>query len=207
MLNEGKKIIALSFDDGPTAELTETINDLVESSGIAATYFVVGQNITQETEPFLRRAHDIGIEINNHSFSHSYMDRMEPFAVRSEVKRTSDLIFNCTGEYPKFFRPPYIAVSESMYESVGLPFICGIGCNDWDPSVSVDDRVFFLASGEIPDGSIILLHDQPENAATPEALRIAIPRMRELGYEFVTLSELFRAKGIVPEAGRMYSCL
>lgn len=193
----GKKLIALTFDDGPDIEITPPILDLIEQYRITASFFVVGENITDETAGIVRREHALGCEINNHSFTHSSMDKMTPDEIKSEIKRTSDLVYEHTGMVPKFFRPPYIAVSSVMYESIDLPFIGGIGCNDWDSAVSVEERVTFLTE-QCPEKSIILLHDQENNTKTVEALTRAIPKMISSGFVFVTVSELFASQHITP---------
>ena len=203
---EGKKVIALTFDDGPNTAVTNEIIDLLEEYGIKASFFVIGQNITPETGLVMQRAHAQGHEINSHSYTHSYMDQMTAEDIKDEMKKTSDLIYEYTGEYPHFFRPPYIAVNDTMYENIDLPFISGLGCNDWDDGTSVEKRVKFLTK-RCPEGCIILLHDQETNEKTVEALRQSLPVMLEDGFEFVTVSELFVAKGITPvsESGKIYS--
>ena len=117
------------------------------------------------------------------------------------MKRTADLIYDAVGEYPKFFRPPYIAVNTTMYEAIDLPFISGVGCNDWDDRMTVERRVKFLTK-MITDGEIILMHDAAGNEKTVEAIRQAVPIMLEQGFTFVTTEEHFRAKGITPSADR-----
>ncbi len=201
-----RKTVALTFDDGPNTVHTGMLIDLLEKLGVPSSFFLVGENITRQTAGLLKRAHELGIELANHSFTHRDMTAFSPAEVKSEIGRTSALIHDITGYEPRFFRPPYIAVNDRLYGLVGLPFICGVGCNDWDKAVSVEERVKFLTE-DIPDGCIILLHDQYDNPGTPEALKRALPRMLDDGYDFVTISELFRIKGVTPEVGKMYSVL
>ena len=123
------------------------------------------------------------------------MNKMTAEEISKEVQTTSDKVEAITGEPTKFFRPPYIAVNQTMYDSIDLPFICGYGSNDWDAKVSVEDRAGKVLE-QITDGSIILLHDSQGNDKTVEALDILIPTLLEQGYEFVTVSELFYCKGV-----------
>lgn len=197
----GKKVIALTFDDGPNTGVTNEILDVVEEYGIKASFFVIGQNINDETATAMQRAHSLGCEINSHSFTHSDMTKLSADEINDEMDRTAELIYNYVGEYPKFFRPPYISVSPELYAAIDLPFISGIGCNDWEDKVSVEKRVKFLTE-KCTEGEIVLLHDQATNEKTAEAVRQAVPKMLEDGFEFVTLSELFIAKGITPAADR-----
>lgn len=201
----GKKVIALTFDDGPNTGVTNEVLDVIEEYGIKASFFVIGQNIDDESAKVMQRAHSLGCEIDSHSFTHSYMNEMSAEGITDEMERTAQLIYDNVGEYPKFFRPPYIAVNETMFDCIDLPFISGLGCNDWDDSVSIEKRVRFLTE-KCPEDCIILLHDAKDNEKTAEAVRQAIPIMLENGFEFVTVSELFVAKGIVPTSdGIVYS--
>ena len=126
----GKKVIAFTFDDGPNTKATAELLDIAEEYGVKFSFFVIGQNISEESAAVMKRAHDMGCEINSHSFTHSYMDKMSAEDIKDEMQRTSDLIFEHTGELPHFFQPPYIAVNRTMYDSIDLPFICGIGCGE-----------------------------------------------------------------------------
>lgn len=197
----GKKVIALTFDDGPNTGVTNEILDIAEEYGIKFSFFVVGQEIDEESEAVMRRAHALGCEINSHSWTHSDMTKMTSEQIKSEMDRTAAAIYDAVSEYPKFFRPPYIAINSTLYEAIDLPFISGIGCNDWEDDVSVEKRVKFLTE-KCPDGVIVLLHDQPTNEKTAEAVRQAVPVLLEQGFEFVTCSELFAAKGVTPSADR-----
>ena len=194
-----KKYIALTFDDGPNTTTTADILDVLNEFGVTASFFVIGQNISSGSGAVMKRAHDMGCEINSHSYTHSYMDKMEAEKIKDEMERTADLIYEYTGEYPKFFRPPYIAVNSTLYENVDIPFICGIGCNDWNQKIPAVKRVQMITRS-CDDGDIILLHDAAGNDQTVEALKEIIPFYLEQGYEFVTVTELFKAKGITPSA-------
>lgn len=192
-----RKQVALTFDDGPNTTTTVEILDILEQYGVKASFFVVGQCINEQSAEAMKRAYDMGCEINSHSYTHSSMPDMEPEEIKEEMDKTAKLIYDNIGENPKFFRPPYIAVDKKMYENIDLPFICGEGCNDWNVKIPVEKRVKFLTE-RIKDGMIILLHDSEGNVNTVEALKEAIPKMLEDGYEFLTVSELFEAKGVVP---------
>ena len=190
-----KPVIALTFDDGPNNTTTLAVLDLLEKYQVRASFFLVGNNITESTENVIRRADEMGCEIDNHSRSHSYMNKLTPEEIKEETDYVSDKVEEITGQPTPFFRPPYIAVNNTMYESIDMPFICGYGCNDWDSKVSVEDRINGVLEN-VQDGTIILLHDSEGNNATVQALDTIIPSLLEQGYQFATVSELFEAKGI-----------
>lgn len=193
--NTEKKYIALTFDDGPNTTTTNEVLDVIEQYDIKASFFLVGNNINTETEKVVKRAYDMGCEIGNHSKTHSYMNEMDETDIVDEINFVNDYVEKITGEEPKFFRPPYIAVSNTMYDLIDMPFICGFGCNDWDDRVTVERRAQVILR-QVQDGGIILLHDAQGNSKTVEALHTIIPELQSQGYEFVTVTELFEIKGV-----------
>lgn len=205
-IDPSKPMIALTFDDGPNTTTTSQVLDKLELYGVPASFFLVGNNINSESAEIVKRAYQIGCEIDNHSKSHAYMNQLTPEEIVEEVQFVSDKVEEITGEPTKFFRPPYIATNADMYSSIDMPFICGIGCNDWDNMVTVKERIENTLN-QVQDGTIILLHDSQGNIKTVEALDTIIPTLLEEGYQFVTVSELFEAKGVEinPEDTALYS--
>lgn len=194
-IDPSKPLCALTFDDGPNNTTTVQVLDILEKYQVPASFFLVGNNITAASEEVVKRAYDMGCEIDNHSKTHSYMNQMTQEEISAEVSFVSDKVKEITGEPTKFFRPPYIAVSNEMYEAIEMPFICGVGCNDWDQKVTVQQRIDNTLK-QVKDGTIILLHDAAGNFQTVEALDTIIPSLIDEGYQFVTVSELFETKGI-----------
>ena len=197
-------LVALTFDDGPNTSTTPKVLDCLSQYGVVASFFLIGDHITPESTPVVKRAMDMGCEIDNHSRSHPAMTDLSPEEMKAQIEYTDARIFEITGKVPSFFRPPYIAVNDEMYEQIHKIFICGLGCDDWNDEVSVDTRVNKITQ-EVKDGNIILLHDMEGNDKTVEALHRIIPILQERGYRFVTVSELFRLKGVSPQKGVLYS--
>ena len=196
--------ISLTFDDGPNTVITPQVLDILEENGAVGTFFLIAQNITPESAEMVRRAVAMGCDIENHSVTHSFMDEMTPEQIREEVKTCSEKITAITGRKPQFFRPPFIRVSQEMYDSIDLTFICGAGCEDWVPEVSAQTRIErVLTNAE--DGQIVLLHDMEWNVNTVEALKTIVPELKKRGYRFVTCAQLFAEAGVTPVHGRLYS--
>ncbi|MCI7767613.1 MAG: polysaccharide deacetylase family protein [Oscillospiraceae bacterium] len=191
----GKPLVALTFDDGPNITTTVQVLDVLEEYGVRGSFFLVGNNISDSTKDVVKRAYDMGCEINNHSKTHSDMTKMTPEEITAEIDFVRDKVKEITGEDTKFFRPPYIAVNQTMYDAVDMPFIAGAGCNDWEDKVSAEERAERTLK-QVKDGTIVLLHDMQGNSKTVEALKTIIPELQKQGYEFVTVSELFEAKDI-----------
>lgn len=201
---EWDKVVALTFDDGPNTTTTNEVLDVLEKHGVVASFFLIGDNITEESGKVVKRAYDLGCEINNHSKTHSYMNEMSAEDIKAEYEFTDQKVFEITGEHTKFFRPPYIAVGDVMWENISVPFINGLGCNDWDDKVPVKTRVAVITRG-VTDGTIILMHDAKGNHMTVEAIDQIIPALKEQGYKFTTVSGLFEAKGITPVTKMIYT--
>lgn len=191
-----EKIIALTFDDGPTATTKEVL-DILEKYNVVATFFLIGENINNDTIPTMQRELDLGCEIENHSYNHADMSKMDVDEIKKQIEKTSLAIKNAVGVDAKFFRPPYILTSDAMFENIDLPFIVGMGCGDWDNAVSAEQRINTILN-DVKDGMIILLHDFQGNVNTVQALPLIIEGLKAQGYSFVTLEKLFKEKGVNP---------
>lgn len=198
------KIIALSFDDGPNRTTTPKVLDVLEENGVKASFFVIGQHINDESAKMMVRAHEMGCDIENHTFTHTALNSLAPEQMLDELSKTTDLVKKYVGEAPTFYRPPYISTSEEMFQTIQMPAICGQGCDDWVAEVSAEERAKRVIEAAA-DGQIVLLHDFEGNDNTVEALKTIIPELKNLGFKFVTVPELFSKRGIDPQNGKMYT--
>jgi len=195
--NMEKKYLALSFDDGPNCTTTMDVLDLLEGFDVPASFFLIGQNIRPESVPVIKRQLMLGCTVECHSWTHPHMGAMSAEEIKSEIRRTDEMILRHTGRCPEFFRPPFIDVSETLYSCVDKPFICGSDCQDWDDSVTAAERVrMIMASAK--NGQILLLHDMEGNVKTVEALGQIIPALKNQGFTFVTVPQLFAVCSVNP---------
>ncbi|MHB8064913.1 MAG: glycoside hydrolase family 11 protein [Ruminiclostridium sp.] len=195
-IDPSKKLIALTFDDGPNSSLTPLVLDKLDKYNVPATFMMIGQNINSGTSSVIKRINDSGHEIGNHSWAYSSLDTMSASDIKTSINNTTAAIKQYSGQTPKFFRAPNLAYSQTLYSACDLIFVQGVTCNDWQSSVTAQQRADYAIQGA-KDGAIILLHDnQPLPHPTPEALDIIIPTLQSQGYQFVTLSQLFEAKGV-----------
>lgn len=201
-----EKFIALTFDDGPNNVTTPKVLDVLEKHNVVGSFFLVGDNINEESAKQSKRAVQMGCEICNHSRTHSAMPDLSGETMAAEIAYTSEKCREISGYEPRFFRPPYIAVNDEMYKNIRLPFICGYGCNDWELEVSAEYR-YKTTLENAKNGAIILLHDMENNDNTVEALDMIIPALKAEGYTFVTVTDLFDRCGVVPQTDKMYSCV
>ena len=201
---ENSKLIALTFDDGPNTTTTNEVLEILEEYNAVASFFLIGNNINAESAVTVKRAYDMGCEIDNHSKTHSNMANMSEEEMLEEIEYVDNYVYEIIGEYTKFFRPPYIDTSQKMYDVIDKPFICGVGCDDFMENVTSEERAETVISSA-EDGLIVLLHDARGNSQTVEALKTIIPTLQAEGYEFVTLTDLFKRQGETPIETQLYS--
>ena len=190
------KYVALSFDDGPSLKCTPMMLDVLEGNGVKASFFLIGQNITEETAPIIRRMVRMGCDVENHTYTHPNLTKIPDVQILEEVAKTDSLIEVYAGTKPRYLRPPYTAHNAHVAEVVGgKVFIAGLSCRDWRADMPVEDRVTQTLD-RVEDGRILLFHDT--NERTVEAMKTIIPRLKDLGYEIVTIPELVRLSGQAP---------
>ena len=159
------KLIALTFDDGPNTTTTNDVLDLLEKYDAKASFFLIGTNINEKSAATVKRAYDMGMEIDNHSKTHSNMSKMPTEKMQAEIAFVDEKVEDIIEEKTKFFRPPFIDVSAEMYDAIDLPFICGIDCQDYKAEVTAQERADYILNGAT-DGVIVLLHDVAGNQQT-----------------------------------------
>ena len=98
-----KKLVALTFDDGPTVGITNQVLDVLKEEEIVASFFLIGELVTEETRYLVKRAHDMGCTIENHSKTHQFMTKQSESEIVEEITYTTKLIQEITGEAPEFF--------------------------------------------------------------------------------------------------------
>ena len=182
--------IAMTFDDGPSATLTPKLLDILAAHHIKATFFVLGEMVTEHPE-ILARAEREGHEIGNHSWSHPNLAKMSLEGVRSQLQRTDDEIKSASGKRPTLFRPPYGSITERekrwIHDQFGYDIILwDVDPLDWKrpgPAV-VRSRIL----KETRPGSIVLSHDI--HPGTIEAMPSTFDELEAKGFKFVTVSEL-----------------
>lgn len=188
--------IALTFDDGPSPS-TPALLDLLDAHRARATFFQCGANIRRHpaiTREVAARGHELG----NHTDTHPNLFWMSNAARRPEIARAQEAFTGAAGlPAPRWFRPPYGYHGPgltSLLRSFDLRSVLWTTiARDWiDPADRIAAR---LLRGARP-GAIFCLHDgraispEPDISATLAALAQALPRLRDQGFDFVTLSEL-----------------
>ena len=187
-----KKIVALTFDDGPTSDLTRQLLDVLEREQIPATFFLVGAEL-EKNMTTANRIVASGHELGNHSFSHERMVFVTPSYVESELTRTDALIREAGYHSEIYFRPPY---GKKLFV---LPYYLsehGRTTVMWDVEPDSDTNataaeIAQKAIAETRPGSIILLHVMyPDRVESYKAVATIISELKSREFKFVTVSEL-----------------
>ena len=181
-----KKYLSLSFDDGPNLGGDTTMSDMLD---------ILEKHGVEQNIPVIERALKMGCDIENHSWTHPDMAKLSHEQILEEYVKTDETISKITGKVPEFFRPPYISVNQTLFDSIKTPFICGKDCRDWEDDFGVEDRLKMLLDG-VADGTILLLHVTDGNSKTLQVVDRAVPILKSQGYEFMTVPQLFEIRGI-----------
>ncbi len=196
-IDPSKPMVALTFDDGP-GQYTNSILDALEANQAHATFFVVGQNINEETGAVMRRAVDLGCEIGSHTQDHADLVKADADTFQQQIQQADENIFNAIGRYPYFLRPPYGDFNDDVRRHVGKPLaFWSVDTKDWKTRNTA--CTVSAALDNIEDGDVVLMHDiYSETAAAAAQI---VPSLVQQGYQLVTLSELTYYRGVEMENG------
>jgi peptidoglycan/xylan/chitin deacetylase (PgdA/CDA1 family) len=194
-----KPMVALTFDDGPHNTVTPAILDELKKADGHATFFVVGKR-SAGLSYILKRMAAEGNEVANHSYSHPNLARLSATHIRSQISMSDAVIEEATGSRPRLVRAPYGAINERVKQNIDRPLIMwSIDTKDWKTRNS--QKTVSIILNNVRDGDIILMHDI--YPATGAAAAAVIPKLKEKGFQLVTVSELMQAKGIQAGAGQI----
>ncbi len=188
------KVVALTFDDGPS-QYTDKILKLLKKYDACATFFVVGNKVNFYDDT-LREMLKQGSEIGNHSYSHKLLTRLSEKEFKEDLNKTQEIIKKLTGFTPKVFRPTYGGYTNKIKKYTDLSFVLwDVDSRDW--SVKKKDKILKNVLPNVKSGSIVLMHDNHEYSL--KALEPMIKELKAKGYKFVTVSELLELKNLRQE--------
>lgn len=177
--------VALTFDDGPS-KYTEELSEGLRKRGVSATFFLLGINMEKYSGEVKKLAED-GHLLGNHSYSHVQLDKISREAACGEIVRTNNMIYECTGRYPEYIRPPFGEWNKELECGVEMiPVFWNLDSLDW--KIKNTDRIVKNVIEQVKDGSIILMHDG-YNTSVEAAFQI-VDILQEKGYQFVTVEEM-----------------
>jgi peptidoglycan-N-acetylglucosamine deacetylase len=199
-----EKVVALTFDDGPSPLYTPQIMALFKQYQAHGTFFVMGCKVEQYprlVQALLRNGHEVG----NHSFSHPRLTKEDQISRERELERTClDLDLLGCPQKSRCFRPPYSAYDDRLKTYLAHTnrrlVMWSVDSGDWRGLPTPDIIKNVLT--RVRNGSIIIFHDSCEQAwanrhPTVEALKTILPALQAAGYRMVTVSELLYDRSII----------
>lgn len=197
---DGKKLVALTFDDGPSPNTTPRLLDILQEKDVPATFFSLG-NMARTNPDIIKRAKKEGHEIGSHTLSHQNLIRIPATVVQADINEAKDIIKSITGKLPEYTRPPYGNINDIVRAAVGTPMILwSVDTEDWKTKTT--ESIVSIAMSEVHDGAIILMHDIYPTSV--DAVPTLVDTLREEGYEFATISEITKIRGVKLENGQAY---
>ena len=198
-----EKVVALTFDDGPSPAWTPLILDELKKAGIKATFFMVGKHVEQYPD-IARRVAREGHDIENHGYDHKVMIYYKMDELKREINGTEKIIKDVTGQTTKYFRPPkawLTSAEKQKIKEMGYGIVLwSLNSKDW--VTFHDKQITSYISRHIKPGDIILFHDSGgvfsteggDRTQTVKTIPRLVKKLKEKGYRFVTISELLSGK-------------
>lgn len=179
------KVIALTFDDGPS-KYTEELIEYLHENDCKATFFVLGNKVKDYSE-VLKKSISYGNEIGNHSYNHKWLIKLKKEEMIEQIEKTNNLIYEYTGYIPTSIRPTYGSVNSTLKNITDLNItLWNVDTLDWKYKSPI--KIANRATKNLKDGNIILMHDIYKR--TLDAVKKIVPVLKENDFKCVTISEL-----------------
>ena len=214
VIDPTKKLVAISFDDGavgtsPTASSMRIINAIADQ-GWKATFFYVGDWIRgTDGENEVKYAYSKGMEIANHTTTHPYLSKKSSNEIRSEFDQTHAKLKNIIGAEPsKLLRLPFLDCNDTVKQTLSDVALisCSVDSGDWKDGATKDMVVNNIkqaaAQGRL-ENAIVLCHETKDHTAA--AIEELVPWLEANGYQIVTISDLFAARGKTLAGGQVHT--
>lgn len=190
-----KKVVALTFDDGPTPTITPQVLEILKKNNIKATFFLIGQNLKR----FPKIAQQIvadGHALGNHTWHH-WRKLMMEFTASHEIEDTAQIMYKVTGVQTSLFRPPNGFLNNGLVDYAlkrkDAVVLWSLDSEDWRGSGTSVDKLVTRVVERVKPGGIILMHDGGgDRTRTVQALPKIIEQLTNNGYKFVSVPELLQ---------------
>lgn len=189
IIDVNKKVVALTFDDGPS-KYTNELLDVLKDNDAVGTFFIIGNKVEIYSDT-LNKAIKNCNEIGNHSYNHKWLTKVDNTELDNQINKTQDIIYETLNYKPINFRPTYGSINNNMRNNINLNIVLwNVDTMDW--KYKSVDKIVSRATKNTKDLDIILMHDTRKR--TVEAVKKIIPILKEQGFTFVTVSELQEIK-------------
>lgn len=200
LIDKNKKMIAITFDDGPHKTNTQEILNIFSKYNAKATFFMLGQNVKYYPD-IVKEVASQGHEIGIHTWDHKELTKLSTAEIVKEINDTAQIIQSITGIEPTLVRPPYGSLNATVKSAVSNPFILwNIDSLDWKSRDK--EKIVPLVLNDVQDGDIILLHDI--HSTTVPAVEEIVKYLYENDYQIITVSQMLEAKGYDINSTRVF---
>ena len=199
VINTNKKLVAITFDDGP-GPYTNKLLDILNANKAHATFFMLGNNLEKYRSVVLN-VYNSGNEIGYHSYAHTNFKRQDIATIKSELDQSNAILKNITGTTFSLIRPPYGSINNEIKEAIDVSFILwSVDTEDWRHKDS--EYLLNYVLENIYAGAIILFHDI--HATSVDAMTKILPYLYAEGYQVVTVSDLAKNYNVTLEPHKAY---
>lgn len=199
VINTNKKLVAITFDDGP-GPYTNKLLDILNANKAHATFFMLGNNLEKYRSVVLN-VYNSGNEIGYHSYAHTNFKRQDIATIKSELDQSNAILKNITGTTFSLIRPPYGSINNEIKEAIDASFILwSVDTEDWRHKDS--EYLLNYVLENIYAGAIILFHDI--HTSSVDAMAKILPYLYVEGYQVVTVSDLAKNYNVTLEPHKVY---
>lgn len=208
-IDTSKPMVAICFDDGPVSgsNSASRIQNALTESGFHATFFYWGNRINSGNESEIAEAEKRGFEVANHTYTHTNLTNLGADGIMNEYNQCKSVLDRIVGEQRDYLvRPPYLAVNDTVKRTLQVPLVnCGVDSADWNGATANDmiNKIKSGVSNGSLNGQVVLMHETYDSTAT--AMEQICPFLKQAGWQNVTVSEMFKAKGKEMFAGNVYN--
>ena len=196
-----KPSLMLTFDDGPSAELTARLVEELNARGVKATFFVLGKNAALNHD-VIDLEFSSGHEVCSHGYDHkNKLTELTDGEIAYQLDETAKVIREITGSDPPYLRPPYGAIDQATADKISVPMMLWtIDPRDWE--VRDAEKVRDNILNDAYDGGVVICHDLYES--TVQGVLDAVDILLKEGWQFLTLSQYYQTIGLEPAPGQVY---
>lgn len=196
-----KRLVAMTFDDGPNEPYTTQIAEYLHKKQISGTFFLVGECLKRYPKTAAKLV-KLGHVIGNHSTSHRFGASLSTNAYQQEIESTQNLIYSQIRKRPLLFRPPWLLRTPGFLNRLlqhGLSVVSGEFCHPLEVAGINAKSIAKLAVLQTKPGTILIFHDGDNGKTgnrlqTVEALKLVVTELQRLNYLFVSVDELLGVK-------------
>lgn len=198
-----KKLVALTFDDGPSYDKTQRLIDELDKRNARVSFFMLGENAIKQTG-LVKEIYSRGHTVGSHTYDHKQLTKLKDDEIIYEVNYTNEILKNITGDDVKYLRPPYGSYNDEMLKLFDMSFILwSVDVEDW--KLKDEKKISDYIVKNVKDGDFVLLHDIHNE--TIDGVLMAIDELKSQGYAFVSIDELIKFKNLNIETKQAYRYL